>query len=368
MRKLVLLLSSILMLSVFGLPSSYAQESKVSLLSSAAYTDQYGIYHLVGEVKNNSGGTISFVKIIATFYDSSGKVVASEFTYTEIETLRNGEKSPFEISTMDQSQISKFANYKLSVSWSAGAAKPASLVLKTGDSYLDSYGIYHFVGEVTNNGDKTATFVKVASAFYDANVHVVMAGFTYTASDISAGQSSPFEITLMGDDVGKIKSASVNVQSQQYSMVDTSLPSAAPSPEPAPTTSTNTAPSNPTPSASQSTFDVSLSTISVVDFSGTPINNSDIHTGTQMLLTSSVQNNRAQSLPFMTLFEVRDSSGATISLQLMSGKLASNDSMTVGVSWVPEGKGDYEIRTFAISDFKTFKILSPVSTTTISVT
>jgi hypothetical protein len=319
----------------------------------------------VGEVKNNSGGTISFVKIIATFYDSSDKVVASQFTYTEIDTLRNGETSPFEISTTDQSQISKFANYKLSVSWSAGSSKPSNLVLKTGDSYLDNYGIYHFVGEVTNNGDKTATFVKVAAAFYDASAKVLMTSFTYTESDIAPGQSAPFEITMFGSNVNEIKTISANVQSQQYSMVNASLPSTTSNPEHVPT---NDTPSNPAQSVTQATSDVSLSTISVVDFTGGSISKSDIHVGTQMLLTTSVQNNKALAMPFMTLFEVRDSSGITVNLQLLSGKLASNDSMTVGASWMPEVKGDYEIRTFAISDFKTFKILSPVSTTTINVT
>ncbi|MFL6441058.1 MAG: hypothetical protein ACJ702_03770 [Nitrososphaeraceae archaeon] len=39
---------------------------------------------------------------------------------------------------------------------------------------------YHIVGEVTNQGNQKATFVKVSGSFYNSSDAVVAADFTYT--------------------------------------------------------------------------------------------------------------------------------------------------------------------------------------------
>lgn len=159
------------------------------------------------------------MKVVGTFYDSRGKVVATQFTFTDMHVLRPGEKSSFAIGLLDSSQIQKISSYKISGSWILSQSLPAKLVLKVGDSYVDEYGIYHLVGEVTNLGDSIATYVKVAAAFYDSSNKVLSSSFTYTANEIQPGKSAPFEIGLLDSFVGSIKSASVNVQSIQYARV-----------------------------------------------------------------------------------------------------------------------------------------------------
>jgi hypothetical protein len=53
------------------------------------------------------------------------------------------------------------------------------------------------VGEVTNQGNQKATFVKVSGAFYNSSNKVVAADFTYTdPQDLEPGQTAPFEITV----------------------------------------------------------------------------------------------------------------------------------------------------------------------------
>jgi len=70
----------------------------ISVLSSSSFRDDTGAYHIVGEVKNNSPrDSMNYVKIVATLYDKTGKVVGTDFTYTDIEVLRPAEKSPFKI-------------------------------------------------------------------------------------------------------------------------------------------------------------------------------------------------------------------------------------------------------------------------------
>src|SRR5919197_3864172 len=73
----------------------YSQKSDkgISLLGSSSFTapneDGLEYYHIVGEIKNNSPtDSINNVKIVATFYDNSRKVVGTDFTYTNVDVIR----------------------------------------------------------------------------------------------------------------------------------------------------------------------------------------------------------------------------------------------------------------------------------------
>ncbi len=196
-------------------------KQKVSILSSSSFSDDIGYYHVVGEVKNNSPkDSMNFVKITSTFYDDAGKVVGTDFTYTNVDVLRPAEKSSFELILTDAAQSQKVSSYKLSTSGYKTESLPASLKLSVGDNHLDDIGYYHIVGEVTNQGNQKATFVKVSGAFYNSSNVVVAADFTYTdPKDLEPGQTAPFEITVSAPTANEITSATLNVDSNQYSSV-----------------------------------------------------------------------------------------------------------------------------------------------------
>jgi hypothetical protein len=44
---------------------------------------------------------MNYVKIVSTFYDNAGKVVGTDFTYTNVDVLRPAERSSFEIILTD---------------------------------------------------------------------------------------------------------------------------------------------------------------------------------------------------------------------------------------------------------------------------
>jgi hypothetical protein len=205
---------------------AYPQKSGgvISILSSSSYTDlnedDETNYHIVGEVKNNSPiDSMSNVKIVSTFYDSSGKIVDTDFTYTNVDVLRPGEKASFNIILNDADQSQKIDSYKLSVSADKTEALPAALKLSVGERHLDdNTGTYHIVGEVTNQGSGKATFVKVSGAFYNSSNAIVAADFTYTGpQDLEPGQTAPFKIEVDTPAVDEITTASLNVGSKQYS-------------------------------------------------------------------------------------------------------------------------------------------------------
>jgi uncharacterized protein (TIGR02588 family) len=54
-------------------------------------------YHIVGEVQNNGAQTAKFVQVSATLYDSSNKVIGTDFSFTNPSDIDPGQKAPFEI-------------------------------------------------------------------------------------------------------------------------------------------------------------------------------------------------------------------------------------------------------------------------------
>ena len=65
------------------------------------------------------------------------------------------------------------------------------------NSFTDSIGYLHVVGEIKNNYPSTATFVRILGTFYDINNQVVGTQFTYAnPSDIGSGEKVPYVLIL----------------------------------------------------------------------------------------------------------------------------------------------------------------------------
>lgn len=162
---------------------------QLEILSHQSYVDD-GWFHIVGEVRNNSDTPMEFVKIVATLYDDAGQVVGTDFTYTEIDVIPPGGKSPFETGTDEWEGAT---NYKLQVQGNVGTLPRQDIVILGHSHYADS-GWLHVRGEVQNTGDTPAEFVKIVVTLYDAAGNVVGTDFTYTDLDVvPAGGTSPFE-------------------------------------------------------------------------------------------------------------------------------------------------------------------------------
>lgn len=123
----------------------------------------------------------------------------------------------------------------------------------------------------------------------------------------------------------------------------------------------NTPPSPPVsnpPEQAQVVNPVSLSGVSITDFSDNEI--VDIHTGASLLMTVTASNLKNTAQPFVAVFEVRDEDGNTVSMQFLKGKISANDSFDLGASWSAEKAGTYTARTFVVTDLKSPQALSPI--------
>jgi len=168
-------------------------------------------YYLVGEVFNLTGSNINFVKVVATFYDETGTVIGTAFTYTELDIILPNEAAPFQISSYpDKIQP---ASCKLSSDYSATTEQPfAGLSIKSHSASIDDMGYHKIVGEVENTSTVPAEFVKIIATYYNSSEDVIGTAFTYTDIDvIESGGTAPFELSSYPRE---IKPASYKLQVQ----------------------------------------------------------------------------------------------------------------------------------------------------------
>lgn len=168
----------------------------VEVLSDNSFEDDIHYTHVVGEVRNDTGGPVEFVRINATFYDKAGKVVGTDFTYTSLDTVPRGGKSPFEVIAEVEET---FDRYSLAVEWDeADAEAPGGLKVLSSSDFEDDLDFYHIVGEVKNTSQGRLKFVKVIATLYDKAGDVVGTDYTYTSPEnLNAGQKAPFELTFL---------------------------------------------------------------------------------------------------------------------------------------------------------------------------
>lgn len=62
---------------------------------------QYGMFTVRGEVENIGTLDTTYVMVVVTYYDGQGTVIDTGFTYATTDTLRAGNKSPFELTNLN---------------------------------------------------------------------------------------------------------------------------------------------------------------------------------------------------------------------------------------------------------------------------
>lgn len=117
------LLYSTLLLILIGSISNYAalaqSSTDLTILSSNTYVDSINHLNIVGEVQNNSPSVLDYVQVIGTFYDSMGKVVGTDYTFTNPTSINAGAKAPFHLILSEASiPIRQISNYSLQASHS----------------------------------------------------------------------------------------------------------------------------------------------------------------------------------------------------------------------------------------------------------
>jgi hypothetical protein len=91
--------------------------------------------------------------------------------------------------------------------------------------------------------------------------------------------------------------------------------------------------------------------------------------GYQLFAATTISNPCSEGeLPFVVIMEVRNSDGLTESISWQSGVFTAKDEQAqVGFSWVPSHSGNFELRSFAISNLEMPQVLSPFVTSNVTI-
>ncbi|MEO9294258.1 MAG: hypothetical protein ABI347_01510 [Nitrososphaera sp.] len=87
----------------------------------------------------------------------------------------------------------------------------------------------------------------------------------------------------------------------------------------------------------------------------------------QVILSSAISNQRNVTQSFVVVFEVRDSDGSSVYVGWQNATLAPKGQMQVGMSWLANVAGDYDIRTVIVSSLANPIVLAEVTSTMVSV-
>lgn len=168
-------------------------EPSLAILGATSFVDEWGDYHLVGEVRNEGFQHATLVKVIATLYDEGATIIGVETGWAEVDPLAPGAVSPFHV----RSDVSGADHYRLQTSRFVGEPGCDDLELAGVSDRVDEIGWLRIFGEVHNRGETPATRCEVVATIYDAQGQIVDSAFAYAERNmIPAGESSPFEVSL----------------------------------------------------------------------------------------------------------------------------------------------------------------------------
>jgi len=119
------------------------------------------------------------------------------------------------------------------------------------------------------------------------------------------------------------------------------------------------------PAPTRPVFPAEIKTPTLVDTAGRTVTAPRV--GTIVAISSPIVNK--QNTPQQTLYivQVKDSTGAIVSFNFVSGTIPANTELTFAISWKPTEAGTYTIEVFAWNNFTEAQVLAPMQTITINV-
>jgi hypothetical protein len=169
--------------------------TSVALVSHSSYVTSSGYLHIVGEIVDQGTTNVEFIEVDFNLYDASGQLLDTNFTYASSDLLAAGERSPFHEIVTPPAGYDHYAITAISAD--ATPARPnRNFAARVTNRFVDSIGVEHLVGEITNDNATRAEFVEAIFTFYDVGGATVDEGFTYvdtSDASLAPGQTALFE-------------------------------------------------------------------------------------------------------------------------------------------------------------------------------
>lgn len=170
-------------------------EEGLLILSHSTYLDEYGYFHVVGEVQNAGENNTEQNTILASFFDENGVVYAASSGPCYKQIIAPDEKSPFDIIFL---KTPRGDNYRLTATWQTTDMEPREQVtFRDVMSSMDAYSRYVVTGEIVNEGPNPIDHAMIICTCYDVSSKVVAVSLSFAAqSPIQVASSSNFTLIL----------------------------------------------------------------------------------------------------------------------------------------------------------------------------
>lgn len=162
----------------------------------STYTDTLGSRYIVGEVQNNRSSNFRFVRVHADVFNAQGQLIDTDFTFAQRSIIEPNGKSCFKILLLDDP--AGFDHYELTVQADTTTEQPRPLALLNINEGPNTFA-FELIGQVRNDGQEDAEFVKIVGTLYDGDGTVIDCSFTYANLDtIAPGALSSWSLLFLG--------------------------------------------------------------------------------------------------------------------------------------------------------------------------
>ena len=199
------------------LPNAWAQ---VSIINDQKYIGEDDVFHIVGEIQNDSSVPLNQIVITATFYSADGQTLGIMSTDSILETILPAKKGPFDLIFFDK-DASLIDHYSLDIKYKPTDYKTESLEIVSAQDKRDIVDNFIISGKVANHDYRTANTVVVIATLYDNDGKVVATARAYTEPQyLRGGEEAPFLVSVTDKSQSrKATDYSLTVESEEYTVV-----------------------------------------------------------------------------------------------------------------------------------------------------
>ncbi len=90
-------------------------KAKIILIEQKYKSDRF-TDNIIGKVKNIGNGTAEFIQLTFNLYNKQGGLIGTELTYSDPDTLKPGQKAPFNM-FIDEKTGDKVKAFEVSLTW-----------------------------------------------------------------------------------------------------------------------------------------------------------------------------------------------------------------------------------------------------------
>jgi len=180
--------------------------------------------YIVGEVYNDTGSSLSSVKVVANLFSSSGQLVDTDYAYVRLDTLPTGDKACFLMLVYNPPDDWAYYEFENPTYHTTDRELPNLTVFNDSGLYQPN-GHYKTVGMIRNDHGSRVEYVESVGTLYDGSGTVVGCAGTYiNSTHLDPGQASSFKLDFYGRDYADVASYRIQADGDVQSSIPPSDP------------------------------------------------------------------------------------------------------------------------------------------------